>query len=332
MVTMLLNPYLYFGGVFAVVISFEYEFLAKTHIQCDAPPDKVEYAELFCMARTQNLRSQTEGAYLKNYGRWQFYIIIQMFIGAILCRIHLKMYELSRQKKSTIGKRYILTVCGLTGIIVCWVLTYFSLGRYFNTFISRVLYHAIDRNPVRTPLDDVFPLNAECFVEPMKSNATYWTNCKLPLNETTPLYFITLFVVYVIGLLWVANLILELAYEKIMETKKDQCKYLISILDENAIMYFRQVKEEVFAEGKVSNEASDFFRVAIRALVQGNYLNMCHLARKKMSKRMSSWAIVIIRYRYAENSVQVDKNTAYVTTLLLLVHLRKSAQGSPDFR
>lgn len=243
---MFVSPYVLFGGIFAVVICFEYDFLSRSHILCDTSVDKRDYAELFCMARTQNLKSSGEGAYLRNYGRWQFYIIIQMFIVAVICRIDLKMRDLANQKVTTIGKRYILTMCILLSVIVCWTLSYLSLGGYFNSFISRLIYHSIDRRVVHSPIADVFPLEAECFVEPLDNNATYTTTCKLPLNETTPFYFITLFVLYLLGLLWVTQLVLELAYEKMEETRRIRREQLkINILALNGMHHLEEDVKKV---------------------------------------------------------------------------------------
>ncbi|BAO49425.1 hypothetical protein [Alphaentomopoxvirus acuprea] len=219
-------PYCTFFSILIVVILLEYEFLSTDHVNCDVEIDKKNYADLFCMAMTQNLIYDGKDSYLENYGRWQFYIIIQMFIGVILCRIYLEF-----NKESIILKKCALLSYGLCCIISCWLLSYVSLGGYFNNFIKRIIYYPTSREIITPPINDIFPLESTCLVESIFNNFTsYETICKLPLNIHIPYYYIILCIAYIIGLYWIIKSLLQLLIEFVnikINQKKNMYKHNI---------------------------------------------------------------------------------------------------------
>ncbi|BAO49559.1 hypothetical protein [Alphaentomopoxvirus acuprea] len=208
-----MSPCIIFAIIFVIIIHVEWNFLTEDHIRCNGTIENIEYNNEFCMAKTMNLYTDSIHAYLINYGRWSPFILLQLFISVGIIKSNLLINDLQK-KKATILKRYILIISSLVCIILCWTLSYISLGGYFNYYIKNVIYSPINRN---VPADDFFPLSAMCMVENKNSTTKYETYCDLPLNVAVPYYFIMLFIAYIIGIIWVIKMLLKLAKEFIIE-------------------------------------------------------------------------------------------------------------------
>lgn len=94
------------------------------------------------------------------------------------------------------------------------------MGRYFNTFITRVITHALKREPSISPIDEVFPIRAQCTIIPPTGEESFIADCILPLNARTPYYYIALCLIYVLGLAWTTERLFELVGEKMCETRR----------------------------------------------------------------------------------------------------------------